>query len=64
VPVAVTLKRALCPALTVVSAGCVVIVGGVRIVKVALLLVTLPRLLLTTTEKRLPLSPTIVAGVV
>ena len=27
-PVAVTLKRALCPALTVVSAGCVMIDGG------------------------------------
>jgi hypothetical protein len=31
VPVAVTLKRALCPALTVVSAGCVVIVGALKI---------------------------------
>jgi hypothetical protein len=64
VPVAVTLKRAFCPALTVVSAGCVVIVGGVLTVKVASLLVTLPPLLLTTTEKRLPLSAATVAGVV
>jgi len=41
-----------------------VIVGGVLTVKVALLLVTLPPLLLTTTEKRLPLSAATVAGVV
>jgi hypothetical protein len=45
-------------------AGCVVIVGGVLTVKVALLLVTLPPLLLTTTENRLPLSAAVVAGVV
>jgi hypothetical protein len=64
VPVAVTLKRALRPALTVLSAGCVVIVGDVLTVKVALLLVTLPPLSLTTTEKRLPLSAATVAGVV
>jgi hypothetical protein len=64
VPVAVTLKRAFCPALTVLSAGCVVIVGGILTVKVAVLLVTLPPPLLTTTEKRLPLSVSAVAGVV
>src|SRR5439155_142078 len=33
-------------------------------VSIALLLVTLPALLLTTTEKRLPLSAAVVAGVV
>jgi hypothetical protein len=33
-------------------------------VRVALLLVTLPALLLTTTEKREPLSPVVVGGVV
>jgi hypothetical protein len=64
VPVAVTLNLAVCDTLTVLLAGCVVIVGGILTVKVALLLVTLPTLLLTTTEKRLPLSAATVAGVV
>jgi hypothetical protein len=49
--------------LTVLLAGWVVIVGGILTVKVALLLVTLPAPLLTTTEKRLPLSAATVAGV-
>jgi hypothetical protein len=46
-----------------VGVGVGVSVGG-RTVKVALLLVALPALLLTTTEKRLPLSASTVAGVV
>jgi hypothetical protein len=41
-----------------------VIEGFVCTVRVALLLVTLPALLLTTTEKRAPLSAAVVAGVV
>jgi hypothetical protein len=56
VPVAVILKRAVRPTLTVVSAWGVVIVGGILTVNVALLLVTLPLPLLTTTEKKLPSS--------
>ena len=63
-PVAITLNLAVCPTLTVLLAGCVVIVGGILTVKVALLLVTLPPLLLTTTEKTLPLSAATVGGVV
>ena len=53
VPVAVTLKVAVAGAVTVWSAGCTVIAGatgaGVT-VSCAALLVTLPRLLLTTTR--------------
>jgi len=41
-----------------------VIVGGILTVKVALLLVTLPPLLLTMTEKTLPLSAATVGGLV
>jgi hypothetical protein len=67
VPVAVTLNVAVCPAVTVWLAGCVVIDGAVVAeftVRVALLLVTLPPALLTTTEKVDPLSAVVVAGVV
>jgi hypothetical protein len=64
VPVAVTLNFAVFPTLTVLLAGCVVIVGGILTVKVALWLVTLPPLLLTTTEKTLSLSAATVGGVV
>jgi hypothetical protein len=64
VPVAVTVNLAVCPTLTVLLAGCVVILGGTLTVKVALWLVTLPPPLLTTTEKRVPLSAATVGGVV
>ena len=63
-PVAVTLNLAVCPTLTVLLAGCVVIVGGILTVNVALWLVTLPPPLLTTTEKGLPLSAATAGGVV
>jgi hypothetical protein len=67
VPVALTLNDAVCPAVTVWLAGCVVIEGATAAaftVKVALLLVALPAELLTTTEKVDPLSAVVVAGVV
>jgi hypothetical protein len=64
VPVAVTLKDAVCPAVTVWFAGGVVIVGGVFTVKVAAELVTDPATLVTVTVKREPVSPLTVAGVV
>ena len=66
-PVALTLNDAVCPAVTVWLAGCVVIEGATAAaftVKVALLLVALPAELLTTTEKVDPLSAVVVAGVV
>ena len=66
-PVAVTLKLAVCPAVTVWLAGCEVIDGATAAgftVKVALLLVALPAELVTTTEKLDPLSVVVVAGVV
>ena len=66
-PLAVTLKLAVCPAVTVWPAGCEVIDGATAAgftVKVALLLVTLPAELVTTTEKVDPLSVVVVAGVV
>ena len=52
-PVAVTLKVAVAGAITVWSAGCMVIAGATTTgvtVSSAALLVTLPRLLLTTTR--------------
>jgi len=67
VPVALTVNVAVCPAVTVWLAGCVVIDGATAAaftVKVALLLVALPAELLTTTEKVDPLSAVVVAGVV
>lgn len=66
-PVALTLKLAVCPAVTVWLAGCDVIDGATAAaftVKVAVLLVALPAELVTTTEKLDPLSPVVVAGVV
>ena len=66
VPVAVTLKVAVAGAVTVWSAGCTVIAGatgaGVTVSRAALL-VTLPRLLLTTTRYKVPLWPSAVAPV-
>ena len=67
VPVAVTLKLADCPAVTVWLPGCDVIEGataGALTVRVALLLVALPAELVITTEKLEPLSAVVVAGVV
>lgn len=64
VPVATTLKVAVCPTATVWLAGWVVIVGGVLTVKVAGALVTVPPVLVTVTVKWEPLSPLTVAGVV
>jgi len=52
VPPAVTEKEAVCPAVTVWPAGCVVMEGAVALaatVRVALLEVTLPAVLVTTT---------------
>jgi hypothetical protein len=60
-------KAAVCPAVTVWFAGCVVIVGVTELaltVSVAALLVTLPTVLLTTTVNCAPLSELVVAGVV
>jgi len=67
VPVAVTLKVAVCPAVTVWPPGCDVIEGATAAaftVNVAVLLVALPAELVTTTEKADPLSAVVVAGVV
>jgi hypothetical protein len=64
VPLAVTLKVAVCPAVTVWFAGGVVIVGGVLTVNVAGVLVTVPPALVTVTVKIEPLSPLTAAGVV
>ena len=66
-PVALTLKVAVCPAVTVWVAGCVVMDGATAAaftVKIALPLVALPAELVITTEKVDPLSAVVVAGVV
>src|SRR5260221_551025 len=66
-PVATTVNVAVCPAVTVWLAGCVVIDGATAAaltVSVAALLVTLPAELLTTTVNCAPLSELVVAGVV
>ena len=63
-PVAVTLKDAVWPAVTVWFAGSLVIMGAVMTVSVAGALVTVPPALVTVTVKREPLSPMTVAGVV
>jgi hypothetical protein len=58
---------AVCPAVTVWLAGCVVIAGATEpafTVSVAVLLVTLPTVLLATTVNCAPLSELVVAGVV
>jgi hypothetical protein len=67
VPVAVTLKEAVWPAVTVWLAGCVVIEGATAAaftVRVADALVAAPAELLTTTRNVEPLSDVVVAGVV
>jgi len=67
VPEAVTLKLAVAPTVTVWLTGWDVMLGGVVAaftVSVALAEVALPALLVTTTEKRAPLSLETVAGVV
>src|SRR5438874_5327864 len=67
VPAATTANVAVCPAVTVWFAGCVVIVGATAAaftVSVAALLVTVPAVLLTTTRNVEPLSAVVVVGVV
>ncbi len=64
VPVAVTLKVAVCPAFTVWFAGGVVIMGSVTTVNVAGPPVADPAELVAVTVKRDPVSPLTVAGVV
>ncbi len=67
VPAAVTVNVAVCPAVTVWFAGCVVIVGATGAgftVSVAALLVTIPAVFVTTTLNADPLSEVVVAGVV
>jgi len=68
VPVASTLKVAVCPAVTAWLTGCVVIEGataeGWLTVNVALLLAMLPAELLIETENADPLSVVVVAGVI
>ena len=66
-PLATTVNVAVCPAVTVWFAGCVVIVGATAAavtVNVAFALVALPAVLLTTTSNVAPLSVVAVAGVV
>src|SRR5258707_3137279 len=65
-PVATTVKLAVCPAVTVWLTGCAVIVGATAAaftVSAAAALVTVPAVLLTTTAKLAPLSE-VVTGVV
>ena len=64
VPVATTVKVAVCPALTIWLEGCDVIDGGEFTVKVEALLVALPKLFVTTTAKLAPLSVAVVGCVV
>jgi hypothetical protein len=67
VPAAVTANLAVCPAVTVWFAGCVVIVGATGAaftVSVADALVTVPAVFVTTTRKVAPLSAVVVTGVV
>ena len=66
-PVAVTEKVAVWPAVTVRLVGCVVIDGAMGVavtVRMAAPLVTVPAELLTTTVNCAPLSALVVAGVV
>jgi hypothetical protein len=67
VPVAAAANVAVCPAVTVWLAGCVVMVGATGAgftVRVAAELVAVPAVLLTATVKVAPLSVVVVAGVV
>ena len=66
-PLATTANVAVCPAVTVRLAGCVVIVGDTGAgftVSVAAELVAVPAVFVTTTENVDPLSEVVVAGVV
>ena len=66
-PVAVTAKVAVWPAVTLELAGCVEMEGATAAavtVSIAVLLVTLPEELLTVTLNEVPLSEVDVAGVV
>ena len=63
-PVAATMKVAVCPEVAVWLTGCVVMAGGKFTVSVAALLVTVPVLFVTATENKPPLSAAAVAGVV
>ena len=67
-PAAVTEKVAVCPAVTSALTGCVVMDGATALaaatLRVAVLLVTLPALLVTTTVKSGRLAETVVGGVV
>ena len=62
-PDAVTLKVAVCPAVTVLLAGWDEMFGGTLTVSVAARLVTLPTLLETVTVNCAPLSEAVVAAV-
>jgi len=67
VPLATTLKVAVWPAVTVMLAGCVVMLGATGAaftVRVAEELVALFTELVTTTANFSPLSPVVVGGVV
>jgi hypothetical protein len=67
VPLATTVKLAVCPAVTVWFTGCVVIAGATGAgftVSVAAALVTVPAVFVTTTRNADPLSEVVVAGVV
>ena len=63
-PVAVTENLAILPALTEISAGCTVMVGGRLTERVAGLLCTVPATLLTTHRNKAPLSAGVAGGVV
>jgi hypothetical protein len=67
VPVAVTVKVAACPAVTLLLSGCDVMdgaTGAAVTVSVAALLVALPAESLTVTVNDAPLSEFVAAGVV
>jgi hypothetical protein len=67
VPLATTVKLAVCPAVTVWFTGCVEIAGATGAgftVSVAEALVTVPAVFVTTTANAAPLSDIVVAGVV
>ena len=66
VPAAVTENVAVCPAVTVLLAGCAVMEGAMAelvTLRIALLLVRLELLSVTTTANGVPLSELVVAGV-
>jgi hypothetical protein len=67
VPVATTVNVAVCPAVTVWFAGCVVIAGATGAaftVSIAALLVAVPAVFVTTTANVDPLSEVVVTAVV